>query len=533
MARVQYFGKTTASTSVTVYWAGTTTKPTIYGSATGSSISNPLTSTFEGDYSFWVDEGHYKILNGKLVNGVATNIDDAYILSTQGAEPTASKSSLAPFQTNTATDVEEWVEGAYTGATYVAASALKSATTVVGVAAATAPSSGQVLTATSSTTATWQTPASGTPPGADTQVIFNDGGAYGADADLTYNKTTNTLTTTTFVGALTGNASTATTATNATNVGITNDTTTNATMYPVWVTANTGNLPAKVSSTKCTFNPSTGTFTATRGTFASLDIATTKITNISSSLSFEITSANFPAFRFNDNANYSTWTSSTAGLIDFPTTAGPVNFTATSGNQDMFRITKTFAPTSGAATFGMMRLTPTINQTGGASGVSRGLYIDPTITAAADFRAVEVTTGDIYHGGTNLIKYSANGAQWIQGQASELLTLSTSGTTTDTSANLLPANSIIEAVVARITTTITTATDWKLGDPTTAGRFTAANATMTAGTTDVGTVHVDQTGAAGPRQTAAAKVRVTTTGTPGAGAIRITVFYRQFIPPSS
>lgn len=44
------------------------------------------------------------------------------------------------------------------------ASALQSATTVVGVAAATAPSSGQVLTATSSTAATWQTPASGGQP---------------------------------------------------------------------------------------------------------------------------------------------------------------------------------------------------------------------------------------------------------------------------------------------------------------------------------------------------------------------------------
>jgi len=41
------------------------------------------------------------------------------------------------------------------------AEALKSATTTVTVSAATAPSSGQVLTATSSTAATWQTPSSG------------------------------------------------------------------------------------------------------------------------------------------------------------------------------------------------------------------------------------------------------------------------------------------------------------------------------------------------------------------------------------
>lgn len=54
------------------------------------------------------------------------------------------------------------------------------------------------------------------------------------------------------------NQNTSGTAANATNVGITDDTTTNATMYPTWVTANTGNIPAKVSSTKMTFNPSLG-----------------------------------------------------------------------------------------------------------------------------------------------------------------------------------------------------------------------------------------------------------------------------------
>lgn len=56
---------------------------------------------------------------------------------------------------------------------------------------------------------------------------------------------------------------TATNATNAANLGITDDTTTNASVYPTWVTANTGNLPQKVSSTKIFFNPSTGLLTAT------------------------------------------------------------------------------------------------------------------------------------------------------------------------------------------------------------------------------------------------------------------------------
>lgn len=114
-----------------------------------------------------------------------------------------------------------------------------------------------------------------------TPVVATNGGtgisSY-ATGDLIYANTTTTLDRLT-IGAngriltSTGTApswtdpSTITigTATNAVNIGITEDTSTNATMYPVWVTANTGNLPAKVTSTKLSFNPSTGVLTATGG----------------------------------------------------------------------------------------------------------------------------------------------------------------------------------------------------------------------------------------------------------------------------
>ncbi len=62
-----------------------------------------------------------------------------------------------------------------------------------------------------------------------------------------------------------GSAGSATNATNATNIGITDDTSTNADYYPVWVTNSTGNLPAKVTSTKLKFNPSSGAMTVTGG----------------------------------------------------------------------------------------------------------------------------------------------------------------------------------------------------------------------------------------------------------------------------
>lgn len=178
-----------------------------------------------------------------------------------------------------------------------------------------------------------------------------------------------------------------------------------------------------------------------------------------------------------------------------------------------------------------------------------GMLIQGSTGSSYDMAALGPVSGYIWYIPTGTTDFHSTGALiseqairltnistgelWAHGMASELLTLSTSGTTTDTSANLLPANAIIEAVVARVTTTITTATDWKLGDATTAGRFSAANSTMIAGTTQVGTIQADQTGAAGPRQVSAAKVRVTTTGTPGAGVIRITVFYRSFTAPTS
>lgn len=55
--------------------------------------------------------------------------------------------------------------------------------------------------------------------------------------------------------------------TSGTNTGdqtTSDDTTTDATMYPTWVTTTAGSLPQKVSSTKLTFNPSTGALSASQ-----------------------------------------------------------------------------------------------------------------------------------------------------------------------------------------------------------------------------------------------------------------------------
>lgn len=57
-----------------------------------------------------------------------------------------------------------------------------------------AGTNGYVLTSVSGVP-TWQPISAGSPPGSDTQVIFNDAGSFGADAGMTYNKTANTLAT--------------------------------------------------------------------------------------------------------------------------------------------------------------------------------------------------------------------------------------------------------------------------------------------------------------------------------------------------
>jgi hypothetical protein len=70
-------------------------------------------------------------------------------------------------------------------------------------------------------------------------------------------------------------------------------------------------------------------------------------------------------------------------------------FQATSGSQVALQTSADFVPTSGTATFAAISVNPTINQTGGASGISRGIYINPTLTSAADWRSIEVATGNV------------------------------------------------------------------------------------------------------------------------------------------
>lgn len=98
----------------------------------------------------------------------------------------------------------------------------------------------------------------------DLVTVAQGGTGVGTLTGIAYGNGTSAFTAASAAQVVSVIGSTAVTnATNAVNTGITDDTTTNATMYPTWVTTTTGNLPQKTSSTKFTFNPSTGTLAAT------------------------------------------------------------------------------------------------------------------------------------------------------------------------------------------------------------------------------------------------------------------------------
>jgi hypothetical protein len=86
------------------------------------------------------------------------------------------------------------------------------------------------------------------------------------------------------------------------------------------------------------------------------------------------------------------------------------DLTFTSGNVSGVQSYDTFNPTSGTATYRGLAVYPTINQTGGANGITRGLYIFPTLTAAADWRSIDLanTSGyGIYQSSTTPKNYFA------------------------------------------------------------------------------------------------------------------------------
>lgn len=66
-----------------------------------------------------------------------------------------------------------------------------------------------------------------------------------------------------------------------------------------------------------------------------------------------------------------------------------------------------FNPASGAVPMYNVIIDGTINQTGSASGITRSLYINQTLTAAADYRAIDIAVGKSIFGGAGAITPAA------------------------------------------------------------------------------------------------------------------------------
>lgn len=75
------------------------------------------------------------------------------------------------------------------------------------------------------------------------------------------------------------------------------------------------------------------------------------------------------------------------------TIGGGTTFTQTSGTRNYFNFIDSFSPASGTAIHNRMVFGGTLNQTGGANGITRGIYLNQTVTAVADFRAIEIAAG--------------------------------------------------------------------------------------------------------------------------------------------
>lgn len=159
---------------------------------------------------------------------------------------------------------------------------------------------------------------------------------------ITVNPSTATIGATTF----SGNATTATTATNATNITTTDDTATNATYYPVFQTNAGTTAPLKTSSTKWTYNPSTGLLSiaaiTVSGTTTFGDAATWGTAGISDTASYSTSGVTAPI-----NFSYTNSYSSTAGGVSGMTLAPSLSSTgASAGNAQFFSVAPQYVSSS-------------------------------------------------------------------------------------------------------------------------------------------------------------------------------------------
>ena len=312
---------------------------------------------------------------------------------------------------------------------------------------------GNAATATSSTTATNAVNSAITNDAATAVAVYpawvtaNTGNLplKTTSAALSFVPSTGVLSATSFAGAgtgLTGTAAalsiggTATTATNAVNTGIT-AVATNATFYPTFVSATTGNLPIDVS-TGLTFNPSTNTLsltsltasgqitsTVTTGTAPFVVASTTQVANLNAATAGTATNAvNTGITAVATNATfYPAFVSATTGNLPIdvstgltfnPSTntlsltalsaSGQITSTVTTGTAPFVVASTTQVANLNAATAG----TATNATNVGVTAVSTNATFYPTfVSASTGNLPIDVSTGLTFNPSTNTLSLTA------------------------------------------------------------------------------------------------------------------------------
>lgn len=145
------------------------------------------------------------------------------------------------------------------------------------------------------------------------------------------------------------------------------------------------------------------------------------------SLEFKINSLNTAGFNYSANA---------------------VN---TSGAHSLVLYNPVFGPTSGSASFSVMTVSGFMNQSGGASGISRGIFVNPSFGAAADYRAVEITNNThfgIYQSGASAKNYFNGKAGFGTTTPVARLHITGEGTTSSTTALLVEKSDGVDIIKA-------------------------------------------------------------------------------------
>jgi hypothetical protein len=197
--------------------AGNTTAAIQYLAQTGTGVISaaPVWTTISG---------------GDITGAALTKADDTNVTLTLGGTPATALLRAASLTLGWTGQLGLTRGGSNASLTADNGGIVYSTATALAILAATA-TAGQILRSGSNAAPSWSTATYPATAGTSGNVLTSDG--------------------TNWVSSAPADA----------NVTITNDTTTNATMYPTWVTANTGTIPLKVTSTKLFYNPSTSVLT--------------------------------------------------------------------------------------------------------------------------------------------------------------------------------------------------------------------------------------------------------------------------------